>query len=169
MKALIALDGSEIASHVLPTVRRLIKMEPEMEIHLVSVLSPKSVKGTFLEHYAPSAIGTAAGTISVAPPPPMIVESQGDARQRIETDVRERLEVLGHEQFSGMAVKVHVKWFEKPAVALVEAAKELGADVILMTTQSRTGLAHTLTGSVAEEVVRKVTCPVLLVGPSVAT
>jgi nucleotide-binding universal stress UspA family protein len=43
------------------------------------------------------------------------------------------------------------------------AAKEEGADLIVMGTHGRTGLAHLLIGSVAEKVVRTAPCPVLTV------
>jgi nucleotide-binding universal stress UspA family protein len=46
---------------------------------------------------------------------------------------------------------------------IIEAAREAGADMIVMGTHGRTGLAHALIGSVAEKVVRKSPCPVLTV------
>lgn len=48
-----------------------------------------------------------------------------------------------------------------PAQVIVESAKQLKADAIVMATRGRTGLAHLLTGSVAERVVRTAPCPVL--------
>jgi len=41
-----------------------------------------------------------------------------------------------------------------------------GADLIIMGTQGRTGLPHLLLGSVAEQVVRLVPCPVLVTRPA---
>ena len=46
---------------------------------------------------------------------------------------------------------------------IIKAAREHGADLIVMGTHGRTGLAHALLGSVAEKVVRKAPCPVLTV------
>ena len=46
---------------------------------------------------------------------------------------------------------------------IVETAKRLKADLIIMSTHGRTGLSHVLMGSVAERVVRSATCPVLTV------
>jgi len=46
---------------------------------------------------------------------------------------------------------------------IVEKAKELGVDVIVIATHGRTGLAHVLVGSVAEHVIRYAPCPVLVV------
>ncbi len=50
-----------------------------------------------------------------------------------------------------------------PALLIVDAAKDLRADLIVMGTHGRTGLAHMLIGSVAEKVVRTAQCPVLTV------
>ena len=51
----------------------------------------------------------------------------------------------------------------EPADELVATAAEIGADLIVMGTRGRTGLAHTLLGSVAERTLRKSECPVLTV------
>lgn len=51
----------------------------------------------------------------------------------------------------------------KPANAILEAAGELGADLLVMGTHGRSRLDHLLIGSVAERVLRKATCNVLLV------
>ncbi len=50
-----------------------------------------------------------------------------------------------------------------PAVEIINAAKEKGVDLIVMGTHGRTGIAHVVIGSVAENVVRKSHCPVLTV------
>jgi universal stress protein A len=46
---------------------------------------------------------------------------------------------------------------------IVEEAREVGADMIVMGTHGRAGLAHLLRGSVAEVVVREAPCPVITV------
>ncbi len=52
------------------------------------------------------------------------------------------------------------------ARAICTAAKKAGADLIVVSTQGRTGLAHLLIGSVAERVVRHAEAHVLTVrGP----
>ena len=50
-----------------------------------------------------------------------------------------------------------------PAPVVVSTARTLRADVIVMGTHGRSGLAHLLIGSVAEKVVRTAHCPVLTV------
>ena len=49
-----------------------------------------------------------------------------------------------------------------PADAILHAAQEHQADLIVMGTHGRTGLAHVFLGSVAEKVVRQASCPVLV-------
>jgi universal stress protein A len=46
---------------------------------------------------------------------------------------------------------------------IVDAAKELESDLIIISTHGRTGLKHVFMGSVAENVVRLAPCPVLVV------
>ena len=48
-----------------------------------------------------------------------------------------------------------------PAATIVEFARDELSDLIVMGTHGRTGLAHALIGSVAEQVVRTAPCPVL--------
>jgi nucleotide-binding universal stress UspA family protein len=50
-----------------------------------------------------------------------------------------------------------------PATALLDAARKSTADLIVLGTHGRSGLKRVLLGSVAEEVVREATCPVVMV------
>ena len=49
------------------------------------------------------------------------------------------------------------------AAHILEIIDGFGGDLIVMGTTGRTGLSHLLFGSLAEEVVRKATCPVMVV------
>lgn len=51
----------------------------------------------------------------------------------------------------------------RPDTEIVRAARELDADVIVLSTHGRTGLAHMFMGSTAEQVVRRAGCPVFIV------
>jgi nucleotide-binding universal stress UspA family protein len=75
---------------------------------------------------------------------------------------RERMNTFGE---SHPKVKeVHLR--EGPAArCIVDVAKEIGADMIVMGTHGRTGLTRMLVGSVAERVVRSSPVPVLTVPP----
>jgi nucleotide-binding universal stress UspA family protein len=50
-----------------------------------------------------------------------------------------------------------------PADEILKLAREVAADVIVLGTHGKTGLSRLLMGSVAENVMRKATCPVLTV------
>ena len=50
-----------------------------------------------------------------------------------------------------------------PYKLIIEKAEQEGADLIVMSTHGRTGLAHMLIGSVTERVLRRAPCPVLAV------
>jgi nucleotide-binding universal stress UspA family protein len=50
-----------------------------------------------------------------------------------------------------------------PHKEITDAARELKADLIIIATNGRTGLAHVLLGSTTERVVRHAPCPVLVV------
>ena len=52
-----------------------------------------------------------------------------------------------------------------PHIEIVRIAAERDADLIVMATHGRSGLAHMLIGGVTERVVRKAPCPVLTVRP----
>jgi nucleotide-binding universal stress UspA family protein len=51
----------------------------------------------------------------------------------------------------------------RPEAEIVARATETGAQLIVMGTHGRSGLAHALLGSVAERVVQHSPCPVLIV------
>ena len=50
-----------------------------------------------------------------------------------------------------------------PTLEIVEMARSLPADLIVISTHGRTGLKHVVLGSVAEHVVQRAPCPVLVV------
>ncbi len=56
-----------------------------------------------------------------------------------------------------------VAWPGRPVQAILQAAEECGADLVMLGTHGRQGLAHLVLGSVAERVVRTSPVPVLTV------
>ena len=48
---------------------------------------------------------------------------------------------------------------------IIKYSKEIKADLIVIATHGRTGILHTLLGSVAEKVIRYAKCPVLVITP----
>lgn len=61
---------------------------------------------------------------------------------------------------------IDVEWAVRtghPDREIIAAAKEVGADLIVLGSHGRTGVEHVILGSVAEKVLRKAHCPVLVV------
>src|SRR5215467_5486165 len=56
-----------------------------------------------------------------------------------------------------------------PAQCVLEFARSLPADLIVMGTHGRSGFEHLMLGSVAEKVLRNASCPVMTVPPRAAT
>jgi nucleotide-binding universal stress UspA family protein len=54
----------------------------------------------------------------------------------------------------------------QPALEIADVAKEIGADLIVISTHGYSGIKHVWFGSIAEQVVRHATCPVLVVRES---
>jgi nucleotide-binding universal stress UspA family protein len=79
--------------------------------------------------------------------------------QEAEKNVRAVKEAAQKENVS---VKAYIM-SGKPADAVIETAKEKGADLIVLGSHGRTGLERLLMGSVAERVIVLASCPVLVV------
>lgn len=74
----------------------------------------------------------------------------------------ERLEALAHEYLAGIDAHIVTRYSADPATGILEAERELGADLIVLATHRRTGLAHLIWGSVAEKVLRESLRPVFI-------
>ena len=86
---------------------------------------------------------------------------------KMEAAARVKLERLARQLVDGeVRYEVNVTTGE-PGVEVLQAAKRLGADLIVMATHGRKGLRRFVVGSVAEHVVREASCPVLTVTPKV--
>jgi nucleotide-binding universal stress UspA family protein len=84
-----------------------------------------------------------------------------DTNQQLVEAGRERLETLCQRQVCrqlSCETLVRLGW---AASEIVDTARALGADLIIMGTHGRSGLKHVLLGSTAEKVVRQAPCPVL--------
>ncbi|MCB9663715.1 MAG: universal stress protein [Alphaproteobacteria bacterium] len=70
---------------------------------------------------------------------------------------------LGDQGFGDVALHVTIG---EPAHEIVRLAEDLHAELIVMSSHHYTGLMHALVGSVAERVVRRASCAVLVLGPT---
>jgi len=87
----------------------------------------------------------------------------GDMIQQIDEHYAERLENLAEETretYNEVSIRLI---FGTPFLEIIRLARAENANMIVMATHGRTGLAHMLIGSVAEKVVRMAPCPVLTV------
>ena len=84
---------------------------------------------------------------------------------KMETAARSRLERHARQIVNGNASYEVEVLMGDPAVEVLQAAKRLRANLIVMATHGRKGLRHLILGSVAEHVVREAPCPVLTVKP----
>lgn len=63
----------------------------------------------------------------------------------------------------------HDVWVRKllrvgePFAEIIHEAREGAVDLIVMATHGRTGISHSLLGSIAEKVVQRASCPVLTI------
>jgi len=96
-------------------------------------------------------------------------EAYGDASYRAERiavihdEARQKAAAFADRHFgANTSVKVHVR-DGTTSKEIVQAAQDLGSDLIVVGTHGRTGLAHLVIGSIAEKVVRSSVVPVLTV------
>lgn len=111
--------------------------------------------------------GAAITLLHVVPPDYAVGAYGGIDYVSLQTDVgiaREReLAALAIDEVHGGISTDTVVRSGPPAIEIIDAAKALSADIIVISTHGRTGLKHMLLGSVTEHVVCRAPCPVLVV------
>jgi universal stress protein A len=85
-----------------------------------------------------------------------------DLIKRQENLDREKLAAIAKEHLAQVKYEI-LDEMGQPAEVIAEAAAKLSADLIVMVTHGRRGLARLVEGSVAEKVLRSAPCPVLAV------
>lgn len=145
---LVPLDGSELAEVALP--------------HAIAVAKPSNARVTLLQVVPSTTARTGLGEAGVFLDAEFwrkLDESRvAEARAYLER-VAERLTA------DGLQVDIVLRKGE-PADTVIDVAKELEADLIVMATHGRTGLGRWVLGSVADRVVRASHLPVLLIRPA---
>ena len=92
------------------------------------------------------------------------VEDIAKGMRSIWSRARGDMDAFVEKRFPGMDVNGLI-YEGRPAEKIVEIAKELGADMIVMGTLAREGLDRLFFGSVANEVVKSAKCPVMTIRP----
>jgi nucleotide-binding universal stress UspA family protein len=144
-RILIPLDGSALSEQILSPALELGGLV-QAEYTLLRAAEPFIIAG-----YDPLA--------QVSQLDLKISQERLDEAQRYLDHVAERL------QAEGIATRAHVLQATYPAVAILDEARQLGADLIAMTTHGRSGLARLLLGSVADKVLRGAALPLLIQRP----
>lgn len=99
------------------------------------------------------------GALAGYPPEMLSVPATGELLQQIRAEAADRMARLAaHCPGARTLMREGL-----PRAVILEVAREVGADLIVMGTHGRTGLAHVFFGSVAEHVVRHSPIPVLTV------
>lgn len=129
----VPIDFSEDSFRAVEVAKEFVEMESN--IHLIHVTQPWN------EHV----IGGSWGQ-----------ETEEERVNSIEKKMRDRLHEMNHENV-GIIIKIG-----SPPVEITRYAEEIEAELIVMPSQGKTGLKHFALGSVAERVVRKAHCPVLV-------
>ncbi len=134
------VDFSESSDHALGYAVDLARMFGAQLtlLHVVEV--------PFLPSYA------MAGVPDLSLPLEQIEEGARKGLERLIEECRKKHERVETELRTGTAF-----------MEIINYAREIQADMIVMGTHGRTGLSHIIIGSVAEKVVRKAPCPVLTI------
>lgn len=132
-KLLVPLDGSETAREVLPLVEAVARRY-ESEVLLLHVHWSPPIGDTYMASYVP-------------PPPEQVVA--------LLEPVKKALEERGIRARS-------LAGYGPEAQAILDAAEREDVDLVVMTTHGRGGLSRWLLGSVAEQVLRRCTRPLLV-------
>jgi len=137
-RAVVPLDGSAVAETILPFILE-IAGPLDMEVVLLRVVQPL---------------------------PPVVIEGSrhvmSEAVEARQMDAEEYLAAMAVElRDKGVRVETRVRR-GAPTEEILAGAREIGADLIAMTTHGRSGLGRLLFGSVAEDVLRHSDIPVFL-------
>lgn len=84
----------------------------------------------------------------------------------MKSKLQQKLRAYANEHLPGAAVETMVAQ-DAPARAIVQTAKQMQADLVIMGTHGRRGWRRALLGSVTENVLHEIDCPILTVTPGV--
>jgi nucleotide-binding universal stress UspA family protein len=136
MKILVPLDGSQMAEAAIPIALRLVH-EPKTSLVLLAVASMHPGQ-------EPA-------------PAERELEPIREAQSYLDTAKSHLMPAI-----EGVTTAV---WSGPAAAAIIKAAQAYGADMIVMTTQGRSGRERDMFGSVADAVLRGAPMPVLVLRP----
>jgi nucleotide-binding universal stress UspA family protein len=170
LKLLVTFDHSTFSEQITDIAAR-IAGATQAQVYILHVMPPahailaRREPPDSARYVPPSQVG--AVTQKLPPERMQQIESVDQAYERLRGEALAYLTSLA-QRFTGPSVRCLVREGEHPAQEIVRCADELGVDLIALATHGRTGLAHALMGSVAEDVVLGSRRPVLLLRPEYA-
>lgn len=154
---LVPYDFSQHAREALDTAIELAVALGGAVVHLLHVIRTPVYAYAGYVGYPGSTVPASLETV----PPPL---DMSDVRASAEKSLDEVREVIkGLDESSKVPIETHVLEHTVIDRAICQMAEQLDADLIVMGTHGRTGLAHVFLGSVAERTLRRAPCPVLTV------
>ena len=162
----VAIDYSDIGPQVLAEAVRLAAAHERSQIHVVHALPAQlPAHGIGITTVASEPNPAAAQRFA----PGFETQMARDMQAYVEKNLTEASTPGGSLTLpSTTSWTMHFRASD-PTTAIVQLASDLEADVVVVGTHGRGWLARFLLGSVAEAVVRRAPCPVLIVRPVGAT
>ncbi|MBM3944682.1 MAG: universal stress protein [SAR202 cluster bacterium] len=171
-KVLVPLDGTEVSTGILPYIS-LLARGLKMEMVLLSVVNPAMVEE--LEEFGTKApMREALSGVSLKTPktagertPKRRAEGPFFSQELENAEFRVKGWLTGISdgmRQSGLQVE-YVTKIGQAANTILATARELGCDVIAMSTHGRNAIGRGMLGSVADKVIRSSTVPVLAISP----
>lgn len=92
--------------------------------------------------------------------------SEEEVMRSMEERAQKELKEISHDMDEDSSIKI-IEILRKGIdyEEIIKYSKEINCDMIVIATHGRTGILHTLLGSVAEKVIRYAQCPVLVISP----
>jgi nucleotide-binding universal stress UspA family protein len=163
-KILVPLDGSDFSRQIVlhlcrlcdPAKDTIILLRVAEPVESIIGAPPQAVSTAWMEP-----LHTSAWDIEYSQHPIYASQREQGERSLLERELQidqQQLEAAGFTT----SLDIH---FGDPAEEIATFAQQQEVDLIAMATHGRTGLPHLLMGSVAQQVLRRVNVPVLLVRP----
>ena len=86
-----------------------------------------------------------------------------DMKRKLEVDAIEKIKAMIPEDIVEKGDIIPVVRFGKPFLEIIQVAKENSVDLLVIGTHGRAGVDRVILGSVAERIVRKAPCPVMVI------
>lgn len=147
--AVVGFDFSDSAELALDQCLELVSRHAQSEVHVV---------------YVVPALALAASPLLPSVPTEVSADMLDEAATRLRKAVDERIARFTKQGAFSCRVISHLRVHET-AAAIAQLASDLEADLLVVGTHSRRGVARLLLGSVAQSVVTIAPCPVLVVRP----